>query len=950
MNAQSAALDLPASAVSPTEEVTTASPALLPALVARQAARTPDAIAVSDHRRQLSYRELDRRANQLAYVLRSQGVGRETLVGVALSRSAELAVALLAIWRAGGAYVPLDTRHPADRVRWIVADTGTRLVLTDDSAGNVFAGTRARPMNLDGLWNNDDGLPDGPPDSGVDGDNAAYVIYTSGSTGRPKGVVVRHAGIANRVLWTVERHQLGAADRVLQKTALGFDAACWEFFAPLISGGTIVMAPAGVERDPAAMVKTILDERITVIQGVPSVLRLLVAEPGWADCGSLRLVFSAGEPLHGSLAVRLAVGPAVQVWNTYGPTECSIDVTGQQYDAAQGPGPVPIGRPIANMRALVLDPDGDPVPVGVAGELHAGGAGLARGYLNSPLLTADRFVPDPYGAPGERLYRTGDIVRWRGDDTLEFLGRLDDQLKINGVRIEPGEVAAALLTHPDVLAAEVLSHTAPDGGRQLVGYVVARRAVPTEELRVHLRDRLPAPFIPAVFVALEAFPLTANGKVDRSALPTPASAIHDGRPSRVAPRNRAEEIVSAVWSDLLGVADIGVHDDFFALGGESLMLTRLAGRLHAASGGRVDLRGLFDASTVEGQARLLTIDSAPTESHSEVPLLDRAHPLPLSFGQHRLWFLDQLNPGGNEWVAPVFLRIPADVATSTVRTALEALAGRHESLRTRYVLADGEPRQLIEPAGSVELRETTATPGDLVGLFGEQFDRGFSLTDGPLWRALLVRLPGQDHVLLITVHHIASDGWSAVVLERETRELCIALHEHRSAVLPALSVQYADYAGWQRDRLTDDVVAADLRYWRRNLAGLEPAEPADRSAAADGPRPPRVRRAGAAATGPRDRCRGTGPAVRHHALHDGADRLRRHARQAQRPDRVRPRHPVGRSHAAGVRQRGRAVPEPGRTALRSVRQPDLPRRAGPDSGDLPGGLRTPDRSVRAPRR
>ena len=816
---------------------------LLPMLFARQASRAPLALAVVDSTRQVSYQELDRRANHLAYFLRGQGVGPETLVGVCLSRSADLVVALLAVWKAGGAYVPLDPSHPADRIRWIVADTGLRLVISDDSSGNVFTGTDARPVSLDGLWHTQDGLPDGPPDLGtgrgghgpigIDPDNAAYVIYTSGSTGRPKGVVVTHAGIANRVLWTVNRHRLGAGDRILQKTSLGFDAACWEFFAALISGGVVVMAEPGAERDPAAMVRAVQQHRITVLQGAPSVLRSLAAEPQWAQCQSLRLVFSAGEPLHGSLAAKLAPVAGVEVWNTYGPTECSVDITAQPFstDAA---GPVPIGKPIDNVRALVLDGHGDPVPVGVAGELYAGGVGVARGYLHRADLTADRFVPDPYGQPGDRLYRTGDLVRWRADGTLDFLGRIDDQVKINGVRIEPGEVESALITHPDVDSAVVVAHAEPGGDKRLLAYLLAQRAVSSEQLRGYLRDRLPEVFIPSTYVTLAEFPLNASGKVDRAQLPAPELVALAGRPPFDPPTTEAELIVARVWSDLLGVDNIGLQDDFFALGGESLMLTRLAGRLRTEIGGKIDLRGLFDASTVRAQARLLSPNASSDERETvvpdTVPVLPRDRALPLSFGQHRLWFLDRLRPGSSEWVAPVFLRIPETVPLETVQQALNALEERHESLRTRYVLADDEPAQLVVPARPVELRVVDSTADDLVHLFGEQFERGFDLANGPLWRAMLVRLPGQDHVLLMTVHHIASDGWSAVVLEREVRELCVNGHHGRAATLCPLPVQYADFASWQRAQLTDDVTARELGYWRQALAGLEPLNlPTDRA-------------------------------------------------------------------------------------------------------------------------
>ncbi len=812
----------------PAEERNCEHASLLHELVAQQAGRTPEAVAVIDSGRRLTYRELDQRANGLAYFLRGQGVSCETLVGVCLPRGVDLVVALLGVWKAGGGYVPLDPSHPVDRIRWMLADTGARLVLTDQAPENAFAGTATRPVLMESVTGQLLGLPDGPPESAVAGDNLAYAIYTSGSTGTPKGVMIDHAGIANRVRWTVREHRLTAADRVLQKTSTAFDAATWEIFAPLISGGVLVMADPGAERDPAALVEAIIANQITIVQGPPSVLRLLAEQPRWAACSSLRLVFSAGEALHGELAGRLAGPVAPTVWNTYGPTECSVDVTAHRFDPAQTGGPVPIGRPIDHLRALVLDQHGDPVPVGMTGELHAGGVGLARGYHRRPDLTADRFVPDPFGPAGSRLYRTGDLVRWRNDGTLDYLGRIDDQVKINGVRIEPAEVEAALLCHPDVGAAVVTALPATDGTKRLVAHLTSARPLPSEELRAHLRDRLPESFIPGLYVRLDAMPLTTNGKVDRGALPMPDIATGGSRPPYVRPRTPAQEIVAAVWSDLLQIEHIGLDDDFFALGGESLLLTRLAARLQSASGGKVDLRGLFEATTVAAQATLIRLPVAAAEPEQILPAR-RDLPLPLSFGQHRLWFLDQIKPGGPEWVAPVFLRIPADVGVAAVRSALRALEARHETLRTRFRLTDGAPAQVVLPPGDVELRVVDGSAEDLEPLFGEQFRQGFDLAAGPLWRALLIRLPHQDQVLLLTIHHIASDGWSAVVLEREMKELCTAIQSGRIPQLGPLPVQYADYAAWQRARLTDDVVERGMTFWREALQDVPPLQlPTDR--------------------------------------------------------------------------------------------------------------------------
>ncbi|MBT2510606.1 amino acid adenylation domain-containing protein [Streptomyces sp. ISL-98] len=809
----------------------------LPVRFAEQAARTPDAIAVVDGARTVTYRELDNEANRMARHLRGLGAGPETLIGVGLERGTELVVALLGVWKAGAAYVPLDPGQPPSRLAGLAADSGAALVLAGDAVADAIQGTGVRTLRSVETAAALALLGDEPLQAGIDADNIAYAIFTSGSTGRPKAVAVTHGGIANRVGWTVRKHGLGPKDLVLQKTSIGFDAAGWEIFAPLVSAGTVVLAPAGAERDPAAMLRAVAEHRVTVLQSVPSVLRLLAEEPDWSGCDALRLLFSAGEPLHGELVARLRgrIGRDIDIWNTYGPTECSIDITAQPVPEGITAGPVPIGRPIPGLRALVLDPAGNPVPIGVAGELYAGGAGLARGYQGRPDLTAERFVPDPYGPAGSRLYRTGDLVRWREDRTLDYVGRLDDQVKVNGVRIEPAEIEAALVAHPAVSGAVVTTYTADAEGTQkrLAAHLTTREALTPGELRAYLRERLPDSHIPNVFNVVDAFPLTVNGKVDRAALQVPEPADEAPGSGYVAPRDAAETLVAEVWTGLLKAERVGATDDFFALGGTSLQLTRLAARLRAVSGEQITLRGLFSATTVEAQARLLgTQSDTAAEADRPVRPVPRDGELPLSSGQHRMWFLDRMHPGSPEWVAPMFLRLPAATAPATVQRALDALAARHEILRTRYVETGGEPRQVIDAPGAqapIELRVEDTLRDGIPALFGEQFRRGFDLANGPLWRALLARVPGQDHVLLLTLHHIACDGWSTVVLERELRELCAAFETGRDAALPDVTVQYADYAAWQKERLTDAYVESELVHWRKALDGIAPLDlPADR--------------------------------------------------------------------------------------------------------------------------
>ncbi|MEU5731012.1 amino acid adenylation domain-containing protein [Streptomyces antimycoticus] len=798
-------------------------------LFTEQAARTPRAAAVQDGARTLAYRELDEAADRTARFLRARGVGPGSLVGVCLPRGIGLVMALLGVWKAGAAYVPLDPGHPAERLRSLLLECGSDLVLAGREQADAVTAAGVRVFSPEDVLAGPESADGGGAWGPVDLDGVAYAIFTSGSTGRPKGVLVTHAGIANRVLWTVRKHALTADDRVLLKTSIGFDAAGWEIFAPLISGGTVVTAPDGTERDPAGLLGAVAAGGVTVLQVVPSVLRLLVEEPGWAHCDTLRLLFSAGEPLSAELVERLRerVGTRVAVWNTYGPTECSIDVTAHPVGSDQASGPVPIGRPLTGMRVMVMGPDGRPVPKGAMGELYAGGVGVARGYLGRPDLTAERFVPDPYGPAGSRLYRTGDLVRWNAEGALEYQGRIDGQLKVNGVRVEPEEVEAALGGHPDVNGAVVVAFESGNGGKRLGACLLARQPLDPAVLRGFLRERLPDSHIPAVFHTVDAFPLTPNGKVDRNSLATTMdeTGAAAGRTGYVAPRDVAEAQVAEVWAALLGREKVGALDDFFALGGTSLQLTRLAARLRTA-GGTVSMRGLFNATTVEAQARLL---SAPSDDAWPIPVVSRSEPLPLSSGQRRLWFLDRLHPGSREWVAPLILRIPAATPVTALESALGTLGARHEALRTRYVDIGGEPRQVIGEAGPVELRVVDTGRDGLPAHFEEQFARGFDLARGPLWRALLVRIPGEDHVLLVTMHHIACDGWSTVILERELSELCAAAREGRTPSLPPVGIQYADYASWQNARLTEEFTAAEQAHWRAALDGISPlALPTDR--------------------------------------------------------------------------------------------------------------------------
>ncbi|HEX2076781.1 MAG TPA: amino acid adenylation domain-containing protein, partial [Longimicrobium sp.] len=540
-----------------------------------QAARTPGAVAVVYEGEALSYAELNARANQLAHYLRRRGVGPEVRVGICLERSLELVVSLLAVLKAGGAYVPLEPGHPAGRLETMAADAGIALLLTVESLRDaVPAPAGLRVVSIDAAWPAIAAESTHNPESGAGPDTLAYVIYTSGSTGTPKGVAVEHASMVNHMSWFIREFQVGPCDRVLQKTPISFDASVWEFHVPLLAGARLVLAAPGGEREPRYLARTVREQGITLLQLVPPLLRVLADEPELRECSALRLLFCGGEALAGELARRAGeLLPAARVVNLYGPTECCIQACTHACAAEDGGlAFVPIGRPVANTRAYVLGPGLQPAAPGIPGELYLGGVQVARGYLGRAALTAERFVADPFAArPGSRLYRTGDRARWRADGAIEYLGRLDHQVKVRGFRIELGEIEAVLRRHESVADCVVMAR-AEAGEQRLVAYVVADGSAGADVLRAHLGQALPAYMLPSAFVFLDALPLTPNGKLDRKALPAPELASSEDR--YVAPRTPVEEVLAGIWAEVLRLERVGVEESFFELGGHSLLATR----------------------------------------------------------------------------------------------------------------------------------------------------------------------------------------------------------------------------------------------------------------------------------------------------------------------------------------------------------------------------------------
>ncbi len=804
---------------------------------AAQAARTPDAVAVGAAGETLTYAELDRRSNQLAGWLRARGVGPESRVAVCLERSADLVVALLGVLKAGGAYVPLDPSYPAERLAWMLADADAPLVLTESPLRDGLPSHAGETVSLDDYAAEIAAESGEAPDGEMDAENLAYVIYTSGSTGRPKGVAVAHCALDNHMQWMQRRFPLGADDRVLQKTPFSFDASVWEFYAPLLAGATLVVAGPDAHRDPAELARAVQDGGITVLQLVPSLLRALLDSGDLASPNPLVRLFCGGEALPAELAARAREAFGVEVVNLYGPTEACIDATSHVHAADEAGATVPIGRPVDNVRAWILDRAGAHAPLAAPGELYLGGAQLARGYLGRPALTAERFVPDAFsGEPGARLYRTGDRARWRADGTLEYRGRLDEQVKVRGVRIEPAEIEAVLRTHPAVAACAVAAREDVPGQPRLAAYVVGE--VDGDELRAHLRRSLPDSMVPTAWMRLDALPLAPSGKLDRRALPAPESASAE---TYVAPRTPAEEMLAGIWGEVLRTDRIGIHDGFFALGGHSLLATRVVSRIREGFGVELPLRAVFEHPTLAGLA-----ERVEAERRAGVPRLpmvapvERTGALPLSFAQERLWFLDRLNPGSAAYNIPAALRLRGALDAAALERALGETIRRHEVLRTTFRDADGVPAQVVAPFTGFHLpvedlsaldeaaREATVRERAV-----EDARRPFDLAAGPLFRPALLRLAADDHVLLMCMHHVVSDGWSMGVLVREVAAAYAAFRDGAGPSLPALPVQYADYAVWQRRNVAGAVLDAQLAWWKARLEGA----PALLDLPVDRPRP-----------------------------------------------------------------------------------------------------------------
>ncbi|MBO8354886.1 pyoverdine non-ribosomal peptide synthetase PvdD [Pseudomonas aeruginosa] len=794
-----------------------------------QARQRPQAVALILDEQRLSYGELNARANRLAHCLIARGVGADVPVGLALERSLDMLVGLLAILKAGGAYLPLDPAAPEERLAHILDDSGVRLLLTQ---GHLLerlprqAGVEV--LAIDGLVL--DGYAESDPLPTLSADNLAYVIYTSGSTGKPKGTLLTHRNALR--LFSATEAWFGFDERDVWTLfhSYAFDFSVWEIFGALLYGGRLVIVPQWVSRSPEDFYRLLCREGVTVLNQTPSAFKQLMAVACSADMATqqpaLRYVIFGGEALDlQSLRpwFQRFGDRQPQLVNMYGITETTVHVTYRPVSEADLEGGLvsPIGGTIPDLSWYILDRDLNPVPRGAVGELYIGRAGLARGYLRRPGLSATRFVPNPFpGGAGERLYRTGDLARFQADGNIEYIGRIDHQVKVRGFRIELGEIEAALAGLAGVRDAVVLAHDGV-GGTQLVGYVVADSAEDAERLRESLREslkrHLPDYMVPAHLMLLERMPLTVNGKLDRQALPQPDASL--SQQAYRAPGSELEQRIAAIWAEILGVERVGLDDNFFELGGHSLLATRVISRVRQEQQLDASLKALFERPVLEAFAQGL---ERTTDAVSTIPLADRQQPLALSFAQERQWFLWQLEPESAAYHIPSALRLRGRLDVDALQRSFDSLVARHETLRTRFRLEGGRSYQQVQPAVSISIEREQFGEEGLIERIQAIVVQPFDLERGPLLRVNLLQLAEDDHVLVLVQHHIVSDGWSMQVMVEELVQLYAGYSQGLDVVLPALPIQYADYALWQRSWMEAGEKERQLAYWTGLLGGEQP--------------------------------------------------------------------------------------------------------------------------------
>ena len=796
-------------------------------LFEEQVERTPNAVAVVFEEERLTYRELNSRANQLAHYLQSLGVKPEVLVGICIERSLSMIVGLLGILKAGGAYVPLDPDYPSDRIAYILSDSQAVVLVTTNELAIRLPSLPELVVCLDSDGELISTGSTGNPSLLGRTDNLAYIIYTSGSTGKPKGVQIAHSSVVNLLNSIAACPGLGDRDTTVAVTSISFDASVPDIYGLLTVGGKVAIASREATQDPAQLMEFIDKHNATVMSATPATWRMML-DAGWGGRKEMKMI-STGESLPKDLVNKL-LGKCSYLWNLYGPTEITVWAT---LDRVQvGEETVAIGRPIANTQIYILDRYLQPVPIGVPGELHIGGAGLARGYLNRPELTSQKFIPNPFSnSPSSRLYKTGDLARYLPDGNIEFIGRIDNQVKIRGFRIELGEIEATLTQHPEVREAVVVVREDSTGDKCLVAYLVTKEEVAVSVLLTFLKTKLPSYMVPSAFVFLETIPLTPNGKINRRALPDPDSSSFSSS-TKIAPRTPTEELLAAIWAEVLGLEKMGIEDNFFEIGGHSLKAMQAIARIGDTFSIELPLKKLFQLPTIAELS--LEIEKARNEGATGLqlpPITPRAKDanIPLSFAQQRLWFLELLYGKSATYNIPIGIYLDGSLNLAALEAALVEIVRRHEVLRVTFQAENGTPFQAIAPPSNLQLPvidlqnlSEAIRESEVQRLVKEEASKFFDIATELLVRFKLLRLSAKSNVLLLTIHHIVSDDWSVEVFFRELQLIYQAFSQQKPSPLPELPIQYADFAIWQRQCLTPKFLVTELDYWKQQLAGIPP--------------------------------------------------------------------------------------------------------------------------------
>ncbi|MBD2137716.1 amino acid adenylation domain-containing protein [Anabaena sp. FACHB-1237] len=811
-------------------------------LFEEQVIKTPDAVAVVFENQQLTYQELNQKANQLAHYLQNLGVKPETLVAICVERSLEMVIGLLGILKAGGAYVPIDPNYPSDRIAYMLSDAAMPILLTQELLLTTLPKNQAQIICLDSHWEKiatqkDENLTT----VSVKFDNLAYVIYTSGSTGKPKGAMNTHGGISNRLLWMQDAYKLTASDRILQKTPFSFDVSVWEFFWPLLFGATLVVAQPEGHKDSAYLVNLIKQAEITTLHFVPSMLQVFLQESGVETCKSIKRVICSGEALPYELQERFFTKLNqlnCELHNLYGPTEAAIDVTFWQCQPQLPQKIVPIGKPIANTQLYILDRYFQPVPVGVPGELYIGGVGVCRGYLNRTELTNEKFISNLFGTG--KLYKTGDLTRYLADGNIEYLGRIDNQVKLRGFRIELGEIESALDSYPGIQQTVVIVRQDIPGNQRLVAYLATEdKSLNIEKLKDSLKKQLPEFMIPSAFIILENLPLSPNGKVDRKALPAPDLDLSKSK-EFVPPQTPNQEIIADIFRTVLNLKSVGIYDSFFDLGGHSLLATQVISRLRKVFSVEISLKELFAYATIsELSDRITSIKQLATSLQNSIKTIapvSRNGNLTLSFAQERLWFLDQLEGASSTYNIPGILKITGNLQINILEKSLQEIVNRHEVLRTNFQAINGQPAQVINSENTWQLKIedwTNINLAEIKKAIQKEIETPFNLATDNLLRVITAQINKDEFLLIVTMHHIISDGWSLGIFIQELSTLYQNYLQGKSSPLPNLTIQYADFATWQKQWLTGETLDQEIKYWQEQLT----AAPSLLQLPTDKPRP-----------------------------------------------------------------------------------------------------------------